>query len=129
MLGFIYWSPTRSPANDDKFHKPLSKSNSRGPSQVIVMGDFNHQEIDWNTKTNEKGMYHCSQLFLGALRDAYLIQHIDTPTVFRHGHKSYIFDLLFTSEDNMMNSVKCQTGLSLSDHVIIICNLQVSSQN
>ena len=64
------------------------------------MGDFNHPEIDWNTKTTEKGMYHHSQLFLDAVRDAYLIQHIDTPTKVKHGQKPHILDLLITSEDN-----------------------------
>ncbi|KAK2147880.1 hypothetical protein LSH36_531g00000 [Paralvinella palmiformis] len=58
MLGCIYRSPTSSPANDDKLHKLLAESNRRGPSQVIAMGDFNHLEIDWNTKTTEKGVYH-----------------------------------------------------------------------
>ena len=37
-----YKSPTSSPANDDKFHRLLAEWNSRGRSQVIVMGDFNH---------------------------------------------------------------------------------------
>ncbi|KAK2163199.1 hypothetical protein LSH36_84g09079 [Paralvinella palmiformis] len=90
MLGCIYKSPISSPANDDKLRKLLAESNSRGPSQVIVMGDVNHREINWNTKTTEKGMYHRSQLFLDVVRDTYLIQHIDTPTRFRHGQNPHI---------------------------------------
>jgi len=93
------------------------------------MGDLDHPEIDWNTKTTEKGMYHCSQLFLDAMRDAYLIQHLDTPTRFRHGQNPHILDLLFTIEDNMVSNVEHHAGLGLSDHVIITCNQQVSLQN
>ncbi|KAK2150839.1 hypothetical protein LSH36_386g02041 [Paralvinella palmiformis] len=93
------------------------------------MGDFNHPETDWNTKTTEKGMYHHSQLFLYAVRDAYLIQHIDTLTRFRHRQNPHILDLLFTSEDSMVSNMKRHEGLGFSDHVIITCNLQVSSQN
>ena len=37
--------------------------------------------------------------------------------------------LLFTSENNMIRNVEYQAGLSLSDYVIITCNIQVSSQN
>ena len=127
-LGCVYRSPTSLPVNDDKLHKLLAESNSRGSSQIIVMGDFNHPEIDWNTKTTEKGMYHRSQLFLDAVRDAYLIQHIDTPTRFRHGQNPHILDLLLTNEDNMIRNVEYHAGLGLSDHVVITCNLQVNSQ-
>jgi len=37
---YVYRSPTSSAVNDEKLHKLLAESNSRGPSQVIVMGDF-----------------------------------------------------------------------------------------
>ena len=93
------------------------------------MGDFNHPEIDWNTKTTKKGMYHRSQLFLDAVRYAHLIKHIHTPTRFRHGQNPHRLDVLFTSEDNMVSIVEHHAGLGFSDHVIITCNLQVSSQN
>ncbi|KAK2150327.1 hypothetical protein LSH36_412g02055 [Paralvinella palmiformis] len=83
MLGCMYRIPTSSPGNDDKF--PKHESNSRGPSQVIFMRYFNNPEIDWNTKTTDKGIYHRSQLFLDAVRDACLIQRIYTPTRCRYG--------------------------------------------
>jgi len=73
MLGCIYRGLTSSPENDDKLHKVLVESNRRGPSQVIAMGDFYHPNIDWNTKTTKKVMYHRSQVFMDAVRDAYLI--------------------------------------------------------
>ncbi|KAK2164445.1 hypothetical protein LSH36_63g05000 [Paralvinella palmiformis] len=40
-----------------------------------------------------------------------------------------MLDLLLTSEDNMISNVEHHAGFSLSDHIIITCNLQVSSQN
>ena len=45
-LGCIYRSPTSSPINDDKLNKLLAESNNIGPSQVIIMGDFNHPDIN-----------------------------------------------------------------------------------
>ena len=96
MLVCTYRSPTSSPANDDNLHKLLDESNSRDPSQVILMGDFNQPEIDWNTKTTEKGMYRPSQLFLDAVRATYLLQYIDTPTRFRMG-RTHIY-LTYSSQ-------------------------------
>ncbi|KAK2167915.1 hypothetical protein LSH36_22g03030 [Paralvinella palmiformis] len=94
MLECIYRSPTSSPVTYDKLHKLLAVSNSRGPSQVIVLGDFNHPEIYWNTKTTEKGVYHRSRLFLDAVRDAYFIQHMYASSIFRRGQNPLILDLL-----------------------------------
>jgi len=85
------------------------------------MGDFNHLEINWNTKNTEIGIYHRSQLFLNAVRDAYLIQHIDTSTRFRQGQNSHILDRLFASEDNMVSNMEYHAGLGLNDQVINTC--------
>jgi len=49
---------------------------------VLVMGDFNHPDIDWNTRNAEKGINHRSQFFPNLARDAYLIQYVDTPIRF-----------------------------------------------
>ena len=91
MLGCIYRSPTSSPVNDDKLNRLLAGSNSRSPSQVIVMGDFNHLEINWNIKTTGKDMYHRSQLLLNAVRYAYLIQHIEIPLPGLDMGRTYIY--------------------------------------
>jgi len=58
-----------------------------------------------------------------------LIQHIDTHTRFGQGQNPHRLDLLLTSEDNMVSNVEHRAGLSLSDRVIVTCNLQISSQN
>ena len=89
MLGcvHVYRSSSSTPDNDDKLHTLLTETNDRGPSQIIAMGNFNHPEINWVTNTT--GIHRRSQLFSEAVRDAYLIQHIDEPTRYRHGQTSH----------------------------------------
>ena len=58
-----------------------------------------------------------------------MIEHIDTATRFRQGQNPYILDLLVTSENKMISNMEYHAGLGLSDHVIIIYNIQVSLQN
>ena len=76
-----------------------------------------------------KGMQHPSQLFLDAVRDAYLTQHIDEPTRYRHGQTPHILDLLLTNENNTVSNIEYLAGMGVSDHVAIRCNLRVRSQN
>ena len=113
MLGCVYRSPSSTPVNDDQLHNLLADTNSRGPSQVIIMGDFNHPEINWVTMTTTKSIQHRSQLFFDAVRDAYLTQHIDAPTRYRHGQTPHTLDLLLTSEDNRINNVEYHAGMGL----------------
>ena len=91
------------------------------------MGDFNRPEVNWVTMTTTKSIHHHSQLFLDAVRDAYLTQHIDEPTRYRYGQTPHILDLLLTSEDNMINNVEYHAGMGLSDHIVMTCALQVKS--
>ena len=100
----------------------------RDSSQVIIIGHFNHPEIDWEAMTTIKGMNHSSQLLLDAIRDAYLKQHIDELTRYRHGQTPHILDLLLTSEDNSIHNIEYQAGMGVSDHVVIISKIQVRPQ-
>ena len=47
---------------------------------VIIMGDFNQPEIDWESVTTEKNVNHTSQPFIDPTTCAYLYQLV-TPTV------------------------------------------------
>ena len=75
-LGCVYRSPSSSIENDGKLHQLLANVNSnRDSSQVIIIGDLNHPEIDWETMTTiqcVQGMNHSSQLLIDAIRDAYI---------------------------------------------------------
>ena len=64
-LGIIYRSPNSTDEEDDKVRAQL-KCASQGLSNLIVAGDFNHPEIDWeNSHTTVRESHKASKfLFL-----------------------------------------------------------------
>ena len=71
--------------NDVQLCNTLIKVNDTGKSQVMVVGDFNFPEINWETDMTTKSANHCSQRFLDMVRDSYFFQNITQPTGCRHG--------------------------------------------
>ena len=61
---------------------------------LVIMGDLNHPEIDWESVTTEKSINHSSQHFIDAIRDAYLYQHVTQPTRYRHSQNPNFLDLI-----------------------------------
>ena len=60
LIGSVYRSPNSSETNDRKIDKLLSAASESGNSHVLVLGDFNHKEIDWSNLTATCGSGHVS---------------------------------------------------------------------
>lgn len=124
-LGCVYRSPSSTPDDDAKLHNMLGKLSSLNTAEVIIMGDFNHPDIDWETITTNRSTSHSSQHFIDAVRDAYLHQHVSQPTRYRHGQTPHLLDLILSSSENAINNVECHAGIGLSDHLVISCTIEV----
>ena len=60
-----------------------------------------------------------SHLFLEALHDHFLFQHICQPTRYRLGETPNILDLVLSNEEDMVRNLEYLPGLGSSDHVIL----------
>lgn len=89
------------------------------------MGDFNYKGILWENWSTP-GMSESSEefLFIEALRDCYLYQHVTQPTRVRHGQEPSILDLIITNEERMVEGLKYLSPLGKSDHVILSFDLR-----
>src|SRR6267154_294175 len=78
------------------------------------MGDFNYPDIDWGT------VYHnsASSNFVDLVLDDFLIQHVNEPT-----RDKNVLDLVFTSEEAMIENLEVKEHFSTSDHNIVCWNL------
>ena len=83
------------------------------------MGDFNIKEIDWKINFSSTNMNetHFASQFLECVRDSFLYQHVRECTRYRAGDEPSVLDLLFTNEENMINSITYKPGLGKSDHL------------
>ena len=84
------------------------------PSNILILGDFNFKEINWDNFSCNVNETHPAYEFLECVRDGYLFQR---PTRFRIGQEPSILDLVFTNEENMLNNISYLPSLGKSDHL------------
>ena len=85
------------------------------------MGDFNHGHIQWESLESAGGDDH---QFLLLPQDCFLTQHVLEPT--RGGN---VFDLMLSSQNELVDNVKVHEHLGLSDHSQIPFNIKVKTGN
>lgn len=125
LIGCVYRSPSSSLENDSSMRELLCRATRLNTSHIMITGDFNYPEINWNTMTTSKHEDHASQKFLDTMRDNFLLQHVTEPTRYRHGQNSNTLDLILTNEENMINRIQYLPGLGLSDHACLAYSLSV----
>ena len=106
LLGCIYRSPNASSVENSMVNEVIRKAAKKNYTHVMIGGDFNHPEIDWlNGGRATKNPDHKSSVFLEAIRDSFLYQHVRHPTHYRCDQTPSTIDLLLTNEDSMLSSL------------------------
>jgi exonuclease III len=84
LIGCIYRSPNSSLQNNELLNQSL-KIAAETCSHILIMGDFNHPDINWDNGTSPPDENHRATKFLEAVRDSFLHQHVTQPTHIRGG--------------------------------------------
>jgi hypothetical protein len=130
LVGCVYRSPSATPQNDLKINNLMTKVGETRHTHKLVMGDFNHPEIDWKNETTKGSLDHPSYKFIEAIRDSFLVQHVLEPTHQRNEEENAnTLDLLFTNESNMIESLRYLEPLGKSHHRKIQFKFQGYSDN
>ena len=122
--GCIYRSPNSSVENTMELCKLLEEASASSTTHLLIVGDFNLSDIDWDSGLSVAPANHVSHSFLEATRNSFLFQHVDAPTRFRQGNTPHILDLVFTNEEGMISNLTSHPGLGSSDHTILRFNLE-----
>lgn len=124
LLGCIYRPPDCSLEENQNFCQAFEMlTNCR--SDILMFGDFNYREIDWN-RQEIIGSSEAAEQFLGAYQSLHLHQLIDFPTRFRVNNTPSLIDLLLTTDEKLITGIESRSPVGKSDHVIIVATLQVS---
>lgn len=119
VLGCIYRSPSSGEESIHQFRQLLQLVMASCPSHLLLTGDFNLGDIDWQNHLSLAPPSHCSHSFLEVIDDHFLHQHVNFPTRFRQGNTPGILDLIFTNEEGMVQNLHSTPGLGKSDHIIL----------
>ena len=94
----------------------LSKAVERKSTYLLICGDFNYREIDWENESSDEKYQHMST-FINTVQDCFLHQHVTEHTRFRLGEEPSLLDLIFTNEEGLIYNLEYQSGLGDSDHI------------
>jgi len=119
LVGCVYRSPNISSSDEDQLNDMMIQASSFKASHKLIVGDFNHPDIDWITGTCCRSSGHPAAAFLDTVNDAFLFRHCLEPTHSRPGQVANILDLVFTDEEEVVGDLEYITPLGKSHHVII----------
>ena len=91
--------------NHDKLRDLIHEAVSRKTSHLLLMGDFNYNDIDWRLETSPPRLDHPATAFKECLRDCYLFQHVKDPTYYRGNQTPNTLDLIISNEEEMVDSI------------------------
>ena len=82
LIVCIYNSPSGDENNQNNLSGLIQESTSKQKySHILLMGDLNYRNIDWNTWTTPNRSEESNEFkFIETIRDSYLYQHINQPT-------------------------------------------------
>ena len=128
LLVNIYRSGSLGEDNSKELNKML-KEISNLKYHHTVIGDVNYKDIDWHHNLCVSSATCGDFLFLEAVRDAYLTQHIEVPTRGRGSDRPTTLDLLITNDDALVDDLIVGAPVSKSDHAVIsakiVCDLEL----
>ena len=104
---------------NDQLYK-LVKNAIQGRTHILLTGDFNHPEIDWENETSLQNDNHKATIFLeSVVRDNFLYQHVKSPTHYRAEQTPTLIDLILINEEGMVKNVVHSAPLGKSHHQVL----------
>mgnify|MGYP006048081585 CR=1 FL=1 len=110
LLGVCYRPPDSLKNNDEALFKLLNKASKE---KYLIMGDFNFASLNWSRASTLVD----SHPFLKCINDNFLIQCVEENT-----RGNNMLDLIFTTEENMVENLVVGEPFGSSDHQIISWN-------
>ena len=116
LVGVIYRCPNITKESNEKIQNAIREVSN---GDCIVMGDFNHGNIQWDTL---ESTWVEDQQFMCLIQDNFLTQHVLQPT-----RGARVLDLVLSSKKEFVVNVKIQEPLGSSDHNQLHFNIKIKS--
>jgi hypothetical protein len=120
-MALVYRSPSSTPENNRKINQAIGELSKLRTNNLVIMGDFNHKEIVWETL---EGKGDEQDEFIDCIVDNNLWQHVEENTRFRGTNKPSRLDLVFTSDEHLLENLVYESGLGKSDHAVLSFTIQ-----
>ena len=126
VVGVVYRSPNSTEEENAKLNIELTELFKDEGQSVLLLGDFNFPEIDWDSQSSRAGPGHRATRFLNTMQDTMTTQLVTEPTHRRPGQQPTLIDLVFINKPEEINSVTHAPSLGKSHHEVIIVDQQLT---
>ena len=116
ILSTIYRSPNSDKQENNNINNFFRNIGKLKHQHQLILGDYNRKDIKWDTVSSSSDD---DNKFIDAIRDAYLTQHVSLPTRGRGSDEPSLVDLVFTSNEQNVESLEIFAPLGKSDHSVI----------
>ena len=118
VCGVVYRSPSKD--NHESLRRLISNiTRDRQHDQILIIGDFNYPDINWESHLSNTNEEHPASQFLKLTDDCFLTQHVNKSTRHRHNQTSNCLDLIFTNDENSVQKLLYNDPLGSSDHLTL----------
>ena len=90
--------------------------------ELLLVGDFNYPNINWEKLYFSHTPEHCASKFFTATQNSFLHQHVSTTAHSRTNQRSTLIDLIFTSDDQLITNLICGSRLGKGHHKFLEFN-------
>jgi len=120
LVDLCYHYPTSTAENDDNLLQVMEKAIQQTHlHHVLIMGDFNNQEINYTAETVTAGIDDPAAVFFNKTQELCLFQHVTEVTRVRQHQAPATLDYLFTDQENLIDTITYEALLAKSDHVVL----------
>ena len=102
--------------------RPIGIGRAIGPGLLLLLGDFNYPNINWEKLYVSHSCEHCASKFFTATQNSFLHQHVSTETHSQPNQRSTLIDLIFTSDNQSITNLIYALPLGKSHHKILKFN-------
>ena len=119
LVGVCYRASGSVEEYNRKLNEMLLQVQRVNSGNVLVMGDFNYPQIDWEIGRVEGPEMSSQVQFYDTIQDLFWVQHVNFPTRFRESCTSSLLDLVFSNDELAVGEISGSDPLGKSDHIVI----------
>ena len=120
LVTLIYRSPSSSNEEYIKLNILFKDIYNKQYSLILTLRDFNYPGIDWINWATESNQGDSQYDFIETVRDCYIYQRIQEPTMDRESNIPSSIDFIFKNEKGMISDINLDSPLEKSDHSVIL---------
>ena len=123
LVGVCYRSTNVSVVGSDneaKLHSVLQEVSNRF---MLLMGDFNYPDTDWQSHSVSTSDSSGSSEFFKLVEEQFLTQHVPSPTL-----SGAILDLVLSNEPDLVSNVSIIQNFGNSDHNMVTFTTHLQCQ-